>query len=153
MTCASTVYVIFCKPELTDEIIGQSVGGQESLRFIRNDALGILEFESPYPDCCAGKTKYTAEQIEEIIEDDTIFVGCGGEDDEDAKDSILCANDKESDFTWQEIDGVRRVVRIDFSSAALDAELGQTIVFRRDFVYDVADPFDLDKIVDSLIIT
>ena len=56
-------------------------------------------------------------------------------------------------FTWAEIDGVRRVTKIVFTSASLDTELGQTVVLERIFSYQAADPFDLVSIVDGLTIS
>ncbi|HHE40906.1 MAG TPA: hypothetical protein ENL10_05335 [Candidatus Cloacimonetes bacterium] len=83
----------------------------------------------------------------------TIITGIGAEEGERLKNRLLCMPDLLRNFTWQEIDGVRRTVKIVFTSAALDADEGKTIVFTRDFIYEAADPFDLDKIQDTLVVS
>lgn len=66
---------------------------------------------------------------------------------------LFCMPDLKRDFTWDEVDGVRVPVSIVFTSAQLDADTGQTNVLTRNFVYEVADPFDLDYIEDELVVT
>lgn len=77
----------------------------------------------------------------------------GSTEAEELKNKLMCASDRQADFTWQEIDGVRRVIEIVFTSAALDAEEGMTIVLTRTFVYEGTQPFDLDKITNVLTVT
>lgn len=72
--------------------------------------------------------------------------------EEDIKCKIIGAPDVLKDLTWAEIDGVRRVIKIVFTSASVDAILGATHTLNRDFTYLIADPFDLDKIQDNLVI-
>lgn len=63
---------------------------------------------------------------------------------------VLVSPDVARAFTFAEIDGVRRVTKIEFTSASLDALLGATVKLTRDFTYQVADPFDLVSVNDTL---
>jgi len=76
--------------------------------------------------------------------------GLQGSEIEILTKKLMCSPDLNRDFTWSEIDGVRRVVKIEFTSALLDAEYGSAVKLTRDFNYEVADPFDLDEVVDTL---
>jgi hypothetical protein len=137
--------------DLTDELISESLGGIDRVEFIRNDTRAILEFTTPFPDCAKGLRKYTQEEIEVIINDPTIFIPCGG-DEAKVKCQLLCMSDLDRLFTWQEINGVRRVVKIVFSSVAFNTQLGQTVTLERDFTYETADPFDMTRITDTLVV-
>lgn len=81
-----------------------------------------------------------------------IIQGEGGSTDEELKSRLLGMPDLLRDFTWAEIDGVRRVTTIVFTSAILDAELGQIVSLVRVFTYLGVDPFDLDTIQDTLVV-
>jgi hypothetical protein len=70
--------------------------------------------------------------------------------EEKTKGDLLCSSDLDRDMTWAEIDGVRRVTQIVFTSANLDAATGDTITLTRTFTYQVADPFDLIEVKDTL---
>lgn len=70
--------------------------------------------------------------------------------EEKLKGDLLCAPDLDRDMTWAEIDGVRRVTQIVFTSASLDAATGDTITLTRTFTYQGADPFDLIEVKDVL---
>ena len=65
-------------------------------------------------------------------------------------DKLMCAPDLKRDLTWNEIDGVRRIIEIIFTSLILNAETGKTISLTRTFTYQAADPFDLVTIIDSI---
>jgi len=78
------------------------------------------------------------------------IVGIGVEDGERIKNRLLCMPDLKRPMTWDEIDGVRRVVEIKFTSALLDTDLGSTIDLTRVFTYQTSDPFDLILIEDTL---
>ena len=80
----------------------------------------------------------------------TNIVGIGVEDGERIKNRLLCMHDLKRALTWDEIDGVRRVTNIVFTSVALDADLNKTIDLERVFAYQTADPFDLVSIEDTL---
>ena len=77
----------------------------------------------------------------------------GVTEDERVKRRLMCAPDLDKAFTWAEIDGVRRVTEIVFTSSDLNADLGQTVVLTRSFTYQGSDPFDLINITDDLDIT
>lgn len=67
------------------------------------------------------------------------------------KEAIMCSNDVELDFTWSEIDGVRRVVEIIYSSTSVANLLGKAEAsVQRVFTYQASDPFDLVKRTDTL---
>jgi hypothetical protein len=69
------------------------------------------------------------------------------------KEAIMCSDDAELDFTWDEIDGVRRIVQIIYSSDSVATLLGQSEAkVQRDFTYQGSDPFDLIKRIDQLIL-
>lgn len=83
----------------------------------------------------------------------TQITGIGEEDAERILNRLLCAPDLEKNFTWTEIDGVYRVTEIVYTSAFIDADEEQTIVFTKTFVYEGADPFNLERIDRSLVVT
>ena len=67
------------------------------------------------------------------------------------KEAIMCATDVHVDYTWQEINGVRRIVQIKWSSASVATELTLTEAsVQRDYTYEVADPYDLIDRDDTL---
>ena len=66
------------------------------------------------------------------------------------KCKLLSAPDLVRDFTWTEIDGVRRVTQIIFTSGVVNIAESATVDLTRVFTYDGVDPFDLDKIEDAL---
>jgi len=80
-------------------------------------------------------------------------VGIGATEGEVLKNRLLCAPDRDIDFTKAEIDGVRRVTKMVFTSALLDADVQKNVVLTRDFIYQVADPYDLTSIEDTLVVT
>lgn len=69
------------------------------------------------------------------------------------KSAILCAPDVVRVFTHAEIDGVRRVIKIEYTSASVDVEFEATYKLIRDFTYQTVDPFDLVSIIDTLEVT
>lgn len=148
--CESS-YVIVCISDLTEEMVNASIEGYEGIILIRQGTKAVLEFKVPYPNCCAGLRKYSRDEIDLIINDESIFVPCGA--DESAKSSIMCADDRHMGLTWAEIDGVRRIVQIRYSSPALNLALGQTVEVVRDFTYQIVDPFDLIEIEDTVLVT
>lgn len=90
-----------------------------------------------------------AGQVRVVVEE-----GGGGGSIDAVKSELLCADDLSKEFTWQEIDGVRRVVEIVFSSALYDAaHTPNTTTLVRTFTYGNADPFDLLSVVDEVVIT
>jgi hypothetical protein len=63
----------------------------------------------------------------------------------------MCAEDVHVDYTWQEINGVRRIVQIKWSSASVATELSLAEAsVQRDYTYEVADPYDLIDRDDTL---
>jgi len=68
------------------------------------------------------------------------------------KNDILCAPDVIRDLTWAEIDGVRRVIQIDFTSNQSNVLYNGIYTVTRVFTYDTIAPFDLDKIIDTLVV-
>lgn len=70
--------------------------------------------------------------------------------EEKLKGDLLCAPDLDRDMTWAEIDGVRKVTQIVFTSASLDVATGDTITLTRVFTYQGMDPFDLIEVKDTL---
>jgi hypothetical protein len=77
----------------------------------------------------------------------------GFSEEDRIKAALLCAPDLVRDMTWQEIDGVRRLVQIVFTSDAVNVEFEAIISLTRDFTYQLVDPFDLVKIEDTLVVT
>ncbi len=69
------------------------------------------------------------------------------------KERLLCSPDLCRDFTWAEIDCVRRIISIVFTSDSLDTETGDTNILTRTFTYEGSDPFDLDEICDDLVVS
>lgn len=63
---------------------------------------------------------------------------------------LLCADDVERYLTWAEIDGVRRITKIEWVSDSIDAEESATVKLTRTFTYQSVDPFDLVDISDEL---
>lgn len=80
-------------------------------------------------------------------------VSSGLTEEDRLKCAIMGAADVVKDYTWAEIDGVRRVTQIVWTSASVDALFGATHEVTRDFTYDNADPFDLDKTEDTLTVS
>jgi hypothetical protein len=74
-----------------------------------------------------------------------------GGGDIDIRALICKALDLERRFTWAEINGVRRVVEIRFSSESVNDILGQDVVLVRTFSYQSTDPFDLVSEIDALV--
>jgi hypothetical protein len=69
------------------------------------------------------------------------------------KDAIMCADDVHVDYTWQEINGVRRITQIMWSSASVATDLGITSAsVQRDYTYQGADPYDLIDRDDSIVL-
>jgi hypothetical protein len=61
-----------------------------------------------------------------------------------AAQAIRCADDVHVDYTWAEINGVRRITEIKWSSNNVATILGlATAELTRTYTYQVADPFDL----------
>ena len=77
----------------------------------------------------------------------------GATEAEELYGRLMCSPDLVKDLTWAEIDGVRRITQIIFTSAALDADESMTIVATRTFTYQGADPFDLTKITNVLAVS
>ena len=74
----------------------------------------------------------------------------GYSDNTRTKNRLMCSHDLSKSLTWAEIDGVRRITEIEFSSASLDSNLSATHKITRTFTYQVADPFDLVSVTDIL---
>lgn len=72
---------------------------------------------------------------------------------EELKNRICCMPDVDKAMTWAEINGVRRITKIVFTSALLDADESANIVLNRDFTYQLVDPFDLIDVKDDLVVT
>jgi len=79
--------------------------------------------------------------------------GIGATEGEVLKNRLLCAPDRDIDLTHTEIDGVRRVTKMVFTSALLDIDTSSTVVLTRDFIFQVVDPYDLTSIEDTLVVT
>jgi hypothetical protein len=69
---------------------------------------------------------------------------------EGTKCKIMSAEDVKRDLTWDEINGVRRIVKEEWHSVQTSATLPVDVKVVRDFVYQTVDPFDLVEINDSL---
>ena len=67
------------------------------------------------------------------------------------KNSILEASDRVAVYTWIEVDCVRRVSKIEYTSAEVDATFEQAYKVVKDFTYLGVDPFTLDTIVYTLV--
>jgi len=94
-----------------------------------------------------GGTQYQAE----VTPDNKLQVTNSLTLEQRTKEAIICADDVELSFTWAEIDGVRRVTQIIYSSANVATILGKTEAkVQRDFTYQASDPFDLTTRVDEL---
>lgn len=74
----------------------------------------------------------------------------GYSDNTRTKNRLMCSHDLSKVLTWAEIDGVRRITEIIFTSASLDGNLGSTHMITRTFTYQGADPFDLIEVADVL---
>lgn len=70
--------------------------------------------------------------------------------EETLKCQIMSAHDARRDLTWAEIDGVRRIKKIIWTSVSVNQVLNQTISVTRDFLYLAVDPFDLNITTDTL---
>ena len=67
------------------------------------------------------------------------------------KEAIMCADDVHVDYTWAEINGVRRITQILWSSVDIAVELSVTSAsVQRDYTYEVSDPYDLIDRQDTL---
>ena len=75
----------------------------------------------------------------------------GKSENEFIKNSILEAADRVACFTWVEIECVRRVSKIEYTSAEVNAACEQAYKVVKDFTYLVASPFTLDKIIYTLV--
>jgi hypothetical protein len=73
---------------------------------------------------------------------------------DDPKGAIMCAQDVHVDYTWSEINGVRRIVQIKWSSTQIATNLGLSEAsVTRDYIYQIADPYDLIDRDDTLTLT
>jgi hypothetical protein len=79
--------------------------------------------------------------------------GAGGSLEDALAEKILCAPDVRKEFDWAEVNGVRKVTEIRYTSASVDAELGQTAVLTRAFTYDGGPDFDLAAIQTAVAVT
>lgn len=68
------------------------------------------------------------------------------------KQLIMCAEDVIKNYTWQEIDGIYRITELLAESVFISNIEGQTTRLKRTFEYDAADPFNLKKITDEIIV-
>lgn len=93
-------------------------------------------------------SKFSTKKVQ--VEDDPSLDPTDPADADDIAEAILSAADLDRDFTWVDVDGIRRVSIIVFSSAQVDAELGQTATLTRNFTYMNVDPFDLTEVKDTL---
>lgn len=75
----------------------------------------------------------------------------GNTQEDRIKNSIVCAPDVVKALTWSEINGVRRIIKIEFTSAETDALFNGTYRLDRVFTYQTAYPFDLINIQDTLV--
>jgi len=64
--------------------------------------------------------------------------------------ALKCMDDKIVAYTWSEINGVRRVATIIWTSANLNTNEGSTVTLTRTFTYQGVDPFDLTNHTDVL---
>ena len=69
---------------------------------------------------------------------------------EKLKTALLCMEDVIRALTWAEINGVRKITKIEWTSSALDTQESGTIKLTRNFTYQGIDPFDLTSINDVL---
>lgn len=88
-----------------------------------------------------------------VRDDDQAVTVAATTEEEELLQRLMCSPDKRRDYTFQEIDGVQRVTQIVFTSAFLDADTGQTISLTRVFTYKGSDPFTLERIQDTLLVT
>jgi hypothetical protein len=74
---------------------------------------------------------------------------------ENVKCDIVSANDLNRTLEWQEINGVRRVTKITMKSASVNLAHGldPNARIERVFTYQVAYPFDLVSIIDTLLLS
>jgi len=75
---------------------------------------------------------------------------CGYSENTRTKNRLLGSPDLSKDMTWAEIDGVRRITEIIFTSSSLDSNTSSTVTLTRTFTYQVADPYDLTDVDDVL---
>jgi hypothetical protein len=78
---------------------------------------------------------------------------CGYSENTRIKNRLLSSPDLRKDMTWNEIDGVRRIVEIVFTAPSLDSNMSKTISLTRTFTYQVADPYDLTDVDDVLAVS
>lgn len=99
-----------------------------------------------------GGTQYEAEVTNtNRLKVDTIISPPSPNDN--PKSAIMCANDVHVDYTWAEINGVRRITQILWSSALIATELNLTMAaVQRDYTYNGSDPYDLIDRNDSLVL-
>ena len=71
--------------------------------------------------------------------------------DIDLRDLICGAPDLNRVLEWAEINGVRRIVEMRFSSDVANEELGFDVEMVRTFTYLPTDPFDLVRIEDQVV--
>lgn len=91
--------------------------------------------------------------IADVDSDNQLKVTGSFTDEEKIVSAIKCADDVLTDYTWAEIDGVRRVIKTEWSSANVTAELGVTSAeVVKDYVYQALDPFDLDYSQQELVV-
>ena len=65
---------------------------------------------------------------------------------ESKKCELFSKIDLYKEFTWQEIDGVRRIIQIDFTSELFNNFYRGYYTLRRRFTYQTIDPYDLINI-------
>lgn len=112
------------------------------------DGIDQLEISQTYTTADDG-TKNT-DGSPEVPKGSINVYGQGYSDNTRTKNKLMCSHDLSKSLTWAEIDGVRRITEIEFSSASLDSNLSATHKITRTFVYQVADPFDLTSVTDVL---
>ena len=69
----------------------------------------------------------------------------------DLRELICGAPDVNRVLEWSEINGVRRIVEMRFSSDVANEELGFEVELVRIFTYLPTDPFDLVRVEDQVI--
>lgn len=80
----------------------------------------------------------------DVTPDDKLKVTSTASPHDNPKGAIMCATDVHVDYTWSEIDGVRRIIQIIWSSASVATILSLTTAsVQRDYTYNGSDPYDL----------
>lgn len=70
---------------------------------------------------------------------------------DDTKNAITCADDVQAEYTFQEINGVRRITEIKWTSNLVASELGlSSASVTRVYTYENSDPYDLVNRSDTL---